>query len=141
TERQVWRPSAAPLRIPAAFPDGFAVVIEAVEGGRRLAAAIELISPANKDRERKRRLFLAKCAGYLARGVGLVIVDVVTSRQGNLHNEMAQLLDLDAAHRLGDPISLYTVAYRPLRQDDRAWFDTWPIPLTLGEPMPTVPLS
>jgi hypothetical protein len=76
------------------------VEILSTEGGRTLVAAIELVSPGNKDRATKRRLFAAKCASYLSRGVGLVVLDVVTSRQGNLHNELADLLLLDAAFRI-----------------------------------------
>ena len=56
----------------------------ATEGGRTLVAVIELVSPANKDRPAKRRLFAAKCATYLSRGIGLIVLDVVTSRQANL---------------------------------------------------------
>ena len=36
----------------------------------RLRAAIELASPANKDRPRNRLTFAGKCVGYLERGVG-----------------------------------------------------------------------
>ena len=35
---------------------------------------------------------LSPSATYLARGVGLVVVDVVTSRRGNLHNELVGFL-------------------------------------------------
>src|SRR5205814_921256 len=97
------------------FPPGCTVEILSTEGGRTLVAAIELVSPANKDRAGKRRLFAAKCATYLSRGVGLVMIDVVTSRQANLHNELLDLLDLDAGFHLPGGQSLYAVAYRPLR--------------------------
>src|SRR4051812_17920274 len=87
----IWLPSATALTLPASFPEGCTVEIVATEGGRTLVGAIELISPGNKDRDLKRRQFAAKCATYLSRGVGLVMVDVVTSRQANLHNELMQL--------------------------------------------------
>src|SRR5205823_12997507 len=112
--KTVWLPSAAPLSLPATFPEGCTVEIVSTEGGRTLVGAIELVSPGNKDRESKRRQFAAKCATYLSRGVGLVIVDVVTGRQSNLHNELVQLLGLDAAFRMPTNQSLYCVAYRPL---------------------------
>ena len=35
---------------------------------RRLVAAIELVSPANKDRPDKRRAFVGKCAALLRKG-------------------------------------------------------------------------
>ena len=46
---------------------------------------LKLVSPANKDRAAHRHLFGVKCGSYLQAGVGLVIVDVVTDRAGNLH--------------------------------------------------------
>src|SRR5205085_11726364 len=81
-----WAPPAAPVVVPAAFPDEFEVLVFAEEGGARLVAAIELVSPANKDRDDHRRAFAIKCASYLVRGIGLVLIDVVTTRQANLHN-------------------------------------------------------
>ena len=48
---RVWAPPAATMIIPAAFPDSFEVLVFESEGGARLVAAIELVSPANKDRQ------------------------------------------------------------------------------------------
>jgi hypothetical protein len=140
--RPVWTPAAPPLVLPAVFPDGFTVEVRSTEGGRSLVAAVELVSPGNKDRGAKRRLFTAKCASYLARGVGLVVVDVVTSRHGNLHDELSTLLGVDpASHWTTPPPSLYAVAYRPVRRDDQDQFETWPVPLAVGQGLPTLPLS
>jgi hypothetical protein len=139
--RTVWTPAAAPLVLPAVFPPSATVEILSTEGGRTHVAAIELISPGNKDHAAKRRLFAAKCATYLSRGVGLVILDVVTSRQGNVHNELADLLALDAAFRMPAVQSLYTVAYRPLRVGDAEKIEVWPTLLVVGQPLPRVPLS
>ena len=44
-----------------------------------MVAAIELVSPGNKDREETRSAFAAKCAGYLQAGIGLVVIDIVGS--------------------------------------------------------------
>lgn len=139
--RTVWTPASAPLVLPASFPEGCTVEILATDGGRSLAAAIEIVSPGNKDRTGKRRLFAAKCATYLARGVGLVIVDVVTSRQANLHNELVELLGLGSAYPMPVQQTLYAVAYRPLRRGAAEVVETWPMPLAVGQPLPTVPLS
>jgi hypothetical protein len=139
--RTVWTPAIAPMVFPAAFPPSATVEILSTEGGRTLVAAIELVSPGNKDRSTKRRLFAAKCATYLSRGVGLIVLDVVTSRQGNLHNELADLLQLDAAFRMPAGQSLYAVAYRPFRIGDDEKVEAWPTQLTVGEPLPKVPLS
>lgn len=139
--RTVWTPTTAPLVIPAVYPPSAMVEIHSTEGGRTLVAAMELVSPGNKDRLGKRRLFAAKCAAYLSRGIGLVILDVVTSRQGNLHNELADLLQWDHAFRMPVEASLYTAAYRPLRDGDTEKIEVWPTPLALGQPLPRVPLS
>jgi hypothetical protein len=139
--RTVWTPAAAPMILPAVFPPGCTVEILATEGGRTLVAAIELVSPGNKDRAGKRRLFAAKCATYLSRGAGLIILDVVTSRQGNLHNELIDLLDLEPAFRLPPSQALYGVAYRPLQVEGTGRIETWPAALAVGQPLPTLPLS
>ncbi len=115
--------------------------ILSTEGGRTLVAAVELVSPGNKDRPAKRRLFAAKCAAYLSRGVGLVVLDVVTSRQANLHNELADLLMLDPEFRMTAGQSLYAVAYRPVRTEDAEKIEVWPSELVMGQSLPTVPLS
>src|ERR1700682_834348 len=45
-----WAPPAPALTIPAVFPDTFEVRVFSMMSGRTLVAAIELISPGNKDR-------------------------------------------------------------------------------------------
>jgi hypothetical protein len=138
----VWTPATAPMIVPAVFPPGCTVQILTTEGGRTLVAAIELVSPGNKDRESKRRLFIAKCATYLSRGIGLIVVDVVTSRQANLHNELAEWLGWDAGFQMTREQVLYTVAYRPLRlESGEERILTWPVSLAVGQPLPTMPLS
>jgi hypothetical protein len=139
--RTVWTPAAAPIVLPATFPPSCTVEILSTEGGRTLVAAIELVSPGNKDRAVKRRLFAAKCATYLSRGMGLIIVDVVTSRQGNLHHELLDLLGLDQGYRMSPDAVLYGVAYRPLQGASAGRIETWPVPLAAGQPLPTLPLS
>ena len=70
-----------------------------------------------------------------------MIVDIVTSRQANLHNQMLQILDQDRPPAvLPDETSLYAVAYRPIVREDAQQVEVWPSALTLGQPLPTVPL-
>jgi hypothetical protein len=45
------------LVVPAVFPDAVEVIIFESEGGSRLVAAIELVSPGNKDRDTHRQAF------------------------------------------------------------------------------------
>lgn len=141
TTKTIWTPTAAPLVLPATFPPGATVEIHATEGGRTLVAAIELVSPGNKDRPGKRRLLAAKCATYLSRGIGLILVDVVSSRQANLHNELVDLLEWDKALAMAGDKHLYAVGYRPLQENGQGRIECWPTPLGLGDALPIMPLS
>ena len=47
-----------------------------VESEGRLVAAVELVSPRNKDRPLARTTYLTRYLGYLLRGVNLLLVDV-----------------------------------------------------------------
>jgi hypothetical protein len=137
----VWTPVASPVILSAEFPPHATVGIVSTEGGRSLVAAIELVNPGNKDRSSKRRLFAAKCATYLSRGIGLIVIDVVSSRQGNLHNEMIDLLGWGPQGRMASAQSLYSVGYRPLRENGLDRIEAWPVPLAIGESLPAMPLS
>lgn len=136
---RTWTAPAATHTIPAAFVGGFEVHVFSDEGGARLVAAIELISPANKDRAGHRRAFAIKCASYLVRGVSLIMVDIVTSRQANLHDETLVLLNQSVPFQ--PPYGLYAVAYRPIIREGEDLVDIWPAPLQLGQALPTLPLA
>jgi hypothetical protein len=138
---QVWAPPAPDLVMPVAFPDRFEVLVFHDEGGARLVAAVELVSPGNKDRPAERRAFAVKCASYLCQGIGLILLDVVATRRGNLHNEVVQVLGLDAPYLLPDDVDLYAVAYRPLRRGDAPQADVWSTRLALGAALPVLPLA
>lgn len=139
---QTWAPPATALTMPAVFPDEFEIEVFQESGGSTLVGAIELVSPGNKDRPETRRAFAAKCAAYLQLGVGLLVIDVVTERRANLHDDLIQLLQQPASFAFPHGSPLYTVAYRPCRRapgDDQ--IDIWPAPLTLGEALPIMPLA
>jgi hypothetical protein len=137
-----WAPPTSTLSMPAVFPDEFEVQVFQSSGGATLVGAVELISPGNQDRPETRRAFAAKCASYLQQGIGLLIVDIVTDRQANLHDELIRLLQHDEMFLFPGPSTLYAVAYRPVRrslEEDRV--DLWPVPFALGQPLPTLPLA
>lgn len=125
--------------LPIAFPDSFNVQIFSAEGGPRLVGTVELVSPGNKDRDTHRNAFAVKCASYLFQGLGLVVVDMVTSRKANLHKEILRVLNIPEEQLQRG--HLYAVGYRPMRQDQREEMGVWPFDLELGEPLPTVPLA
>jgi hypothetical protein len=136
----VWAPPTAPYTMPAVFADNFEVRVFATTSGLTLVAAIELISPGNKDRPEERRAFATKCASYLYQGVGLILVDIVTSRQANLHNETMRLMAAAPEFDLPAEVDLYAVAYRPVLRQDRAQIDFWPSTFAVGSPLPVLPL-
>jgi hypothetical protein len=141
TRRVTWEPGAPEWELATEFPDEFEVQVFATSAGSNLVAAVELVSPGNKDRPEARRAFAAKCVAYLTRGVGVVVVDVVTNRLANLHNEIVSLL-ADASDCLftsGETV--YAVAYRPVRRDDGDRIEIWPAPLKVGDSLPTLPLA
>jgi hypothetical protein len=108
------------------------------EGGLEVVAAIELVSPRNKDRETARRSFTSKCVAYLQAGVSVVVVDVVTGRGANLYAALLEQLSLNAGgNGHGD---LYAFACRAVPPDEPGRLETWVAPLAVGSLLPTLPL-
>ncbi len=135
----VWAPPAPALELAAAFPDEVEVLVFNSEGGPTLVAAIELVSPSNKDRPDTRRAFAIKCLSYLQSGIGLLMVDVVTTRLANMHDEMRELIPEVTPSFPGDA-SLYAAAYRPFRRKDVGRIAVWPAALAVGQELPAMPL-
>jgi hypothetical protein len=138
---QTWVPPAAAMVLPAVFPDDIEVHVRDERDDARLVAVVELVSPRNKDRTESRRAFAAKGVAYLERGIGLVMADIVTSRQGNLHNELVGVLNLGDSFTMPAEASLYAVAYRPARRDESNQIDVWPTALSVGGSLPLLPLA
>jgi hypothetical protein len=139
---ETWAPPTTSLVMPAVFPDEIEVQVIGGPTGGHLVAAIELVSPGNKDRPETRRAFASKCASYLHAGIGLVIVDVVTERAGNLHDELVHLMQREERFQFPGKSSLYAVAYRPARREpDGDQIEIWPEPLALGKQLPIMPLA
>lgn len=132
-------PPRPPRVAPVSFsdPDVFEIRVMADEGGPRLAAAVELISPANKDRSSQRHAFAVKCASYLQQGVGLVLVDVVTERSADLHSA---LLDVLQAPRQDEAFDLFACAYRTVFGNASTRVEYWPEELAVGASLPSLPL-
>jgi hypothetical protein len=138
----VWAPPqpTITLSLEAAATDAFEVQVLRNFGGPQLRAAIELVSPANKDRPASRHTFAAKCAGYLRRGVSVIVVDVVTERTANLHAEILRALDSNGTPPWESPTHLYAVAYRSVRTAEQTRLEAWPEVLTLGAALPELPM-
>ena len=61
-EAPVGAPPKPAISMPATFPDSVEVLVYNGESGATLVAAVELVSPGNKDRLETRRGFAAKYA-------------------------------------------------------------------------------
>lgn len=109
-------------------------------GPRRLVGAIELVSPANKDRPEARFAFVSKCLGVLRARGGAHHHRYCDGASRGLHQPILE--------RWGGPqippfaAHLYAVAYRPILNEEAPArnFSTWVETLTLRHPLPTLPL-
>jgi hypothetical protein len=138
---ETWAPPTATMILPFVFPDDLEVRVLDERDDARLVAVVELVSPRNKDRPEARRAFAAKCAAYLQRGIGVVVADIVTTRQANMHNELIDLLRLDEAFRQAPDVFLAALAYRPGHRNGRDEVDVWDGPLHVGGTLPVLPLA
>ena len=135
----VWAPSRPTLTLAVDFADLDLFEVQVRNPNGSLVAIIELVSPANKDRPSHRKVFAGKCASYLREGVAVVVIDIVTDRKANLHHELMSFLDLEADSPM-DRSNLYAVAYRTIVLNGQWRLEAWPEILSLGEPLPTLPL-
>jgi Protein of unknown function (DUF4058) len=121
--------------------DEYEVRIYDAERGRRLVAAIEIISPSNKDRADTRELFVAKVASLLQQGVCVSLVDLVSIRQANLYADLLKLLGrADPALTTTTPY-LYAVTLRSRKPPKRRQLlDAWFYPMIVGQSLPTLPI-
>jgi hypothetical protein len=137
-----WKVSAPSLDLEVEYlePAEYEVRIYDAARHRTLVAAIELVSPSNKDRPEHRRAFVEKCVALIHQGVAVTIVDIVTSRAGNFYDEvMARLGHTDITLKPG-PEGLYAASVRSLIRNNRKALQSWTFTLGVGQPLPTPPV-
>ena len=138
----IYAPPEPTLTLEARLPDQdvYEVRIYDSRRKRRLVAAIEIVSPSNKDRPESRSTFVAKAATLLRQGICVSIVDIVSTLDFNLYAELLSFVDgVDPA--LGDDAPpLYAATNRTRRENDRHMMDTWYHPLAIGQTLPTLPI-
>ena len=108
--------------------------------GRVLVAAVELVSPGNKDRPDTRRAFVNKCAALLQQDVSVSIVDLVTTRSHNLYVDLLASIDCSDPTFVPEPPSIYAVTCRGRNGGAHPQIAMWAYPLKIGQPLPTLPL-
>jgi hypothetical protein len=108
----------------------------------QLIAALELVSPRNKDRADAKEAYANRYLGYLRLGVHLMLVDVLPRPRGfSFSDVITAALGLDlpplpppfaAAYRVGEVV--------PVGEDVGSLVGVWRRPLQVGQPLPTLPL-
>jgi Protein of unknown function (DUF4058) len=134
-------PPAPTLTLDVDFPEQYSyeILIFDLERERRLVAAVEIVSPANKDRPESRQLFVARCFHLLRQDVCVSMIDLVTIHQFNLYTELLALV------RRSDPTftpppPIYAVTCRKREVGRHTKLDTWSRPLAIGQPLPSLPV-
>ena len=108
----------------------------------QLIAAIELVSPRNKDRTDSKETYANRYLGYLRLGVHLMLVDVLPRPRGvSFADAIAAGLGMELPP-LPPP---FAVAYRvgeviPVGEDMGSLVGVWRRPLGVGQPLPLLPL-
>jgi hypothetical protein len=117
----------------------YAVHVYDAERERTLVAAIEIVSPANKDRPEKRNTFVAKCAAMLRQGVAVSVVDLVTVRRFNLFSDLMTFIGHEELATAGNP-PIYAGSCRWVARGEKNYLEALSRPLVVGEPLPPIPL-
>lgn len=110
-----------------------------VEQHGRLIAAVELISPRNKDRPVARAAYVSRYTGYLLEGVHLLLVDVHRRPiDFSFADEIARQLEIEQAP-LPSPLAVSYRTGEPVPSGGRL-LAIWRRPFVIGEPLPTTVL-
>ena len=87
-----WAPAAQAILLDAEIPEPSEYEVNIyVQDEFRLVAAVELVSPSNKDRAENRQTFVNKCEALLKKDVCVTIVDPVTNGTANLYGSLDEL--------------------------------------------------
>ena len=137
-----WTAAAPVVAVETDPPDEYEyeVRIFDVERERTLVAAIELVSPANKDRPESRQAYVAKCAALLRKGVAVSLVDLVTIRRFNLYAQLMEFIGHPDQTMSNEEPPIYAASCRWVTRGTRARLEAWSHTLVVGQPLPTLPL-
>lgn len=136
----VWAPSRPSFAVATDLGslDEYEVQVFDAKRNCRLVAAVEIVSPGNKDRPEHRQAFVSKCAALLQNRVSVVMIDLVTTRTLNFYHELLDVLGQRDASLGPDP--LYAAACRTTHNGSSWVLEAWTHGLALGQPLSTLPL-
>ncbi len=120
-------------------PETYGQAVHVLHQGQ-LVAAIELVSPRNKDRPTAREFYRNRYLGYLWSGVHLMLVDVHRRPIGYSFVE-AMGAELQCQFPAGMPPHAVSWNAGGPTPEGGQFLDGWYRPLTVGELLPTLPLT
>ena len=104
----------------------------------RLIAAVEIVSPRNKDRPESRARSTGRYTGYIRQGVHLLLLDVLPRPAGF---SFADAVAADIGCALPPCPVPFAVSFRVGETvPDGTLVAYWRRPLAVGQPLPTIPL-
>jgi hypothetical protein len=132
--------SAASVLNDLPSQDVYEVVVFNDKRRSHVVAAVEIVSPANKDRPEHRRAFVAKCVGFLREHVSVTIVDVVATHTQGLYGELLDWMEQTDLTPRHETALLYAAACRTIKRGNQWQLEMWKETMAIGEPLPTVPI-
>jgi hypothetical protein len=106
----------------------------------QLIAGIELVSPRNKDRPSSREFYRNRYLSYLWSGIHLMLIDVHRRPLGFSFVE-AMAAEVECQFPVGLPPHAVSWNVGGLTPEGRQFLDGWYRALTVGQPLPTLPLA
>jgi hypothetical protein len=106
-----------------------------------MVAAVEVVSPRNKDRQDAKAAYAAKYLGYLRQMVNLMVLEVTPRPHGfSFANLIAAELEIPNQPPIAAPV---VASYRVIGgvTGEPAVVEVWRRAVRVGDPLPTLPLA
>ena len=130
---------AVPIRLSesAAYREERKTLVIRHRSGRRIVALIEIVSPANKDRDKTVERFVRKAESALRQDIHLLVIDLLPAGPWDPGDINAAIWDAVGGEEFQSPAGkpLTIAAYLADRQPE-----LFAEPLAVGDPLPEMPL-
>lgn len=124
------------------FASEVAVEVRDRERDGRLLGVVEFVCRDTKADHALGFAFVCNVITHQSRGVGVLVVDIVTGDRANLHQAWADMTDGPSFPELSSgEANMYAVSYRPRMEGESPVIDVWARPLAVGQPLPELPLG
>jgi len=106
----------------------------------RLVAAIELVSPSNKESPVEAQAFIEKALLFLRDGVHFMVIDVISDPARSIRRPLLERLGLEAS-TTENPLGASSYCSLPAEEPQpHITIREWAHDLAVGQPLPTLPL-